>query len=226
MNLVGQIALLCGVLQLCAGRGLQSNGPTGPAAAPSSFSSAIKGGHLKSNVEQELFAINDGPGFLTEQWFTGNIVNDQTRIRIYINNETEASLDFMLFMAHGIGCGQNYDNQFVPWQTRRIAREATASVYNTYRIPFQTSIRITATTPGGGIFWYIVRGLKNTQIRLGDYTLPADARLRLYKVDNVSLAPLQFVTAVQTTTQTAGWLYQASLMLITSVVWVLCSDWL
>jgi len=68
------------------------------------FSSAIKGGTLEANQEKILYEHSTGqPGVITEQWFTGgNAMDQDTRIRIYIDNETEASLDFQLFLAHGI----------------------------------------------------------------------------------------------------------------------------
>lgn len=41
-----------------------------------SFSSAIKGGHLKGGEEKVLYARNhmSQPGVITEQWFTGAII--------------------------------------------------------------------------------------------------------------------------------------------------------
>ena len=199
-------AILC-LLQYttCA---IQYNPASVLSATSSSFSSAIKGGHITANVEYELYSLDgDRPGYVTEQWFTGHLADDSTRIRIYIDNETEPSLDFNLFMAHGVGCGMATDDKYLPWQTRRVARDAAGSVYNTYRIPFRMSIRVTATIATSGAFWYIVRGVRDAQLAVGQYLLPADTRLRLYKVNKETLQPLQFVTAAETT-GTAGWLYQ------------------
>ncbi|XP_065179191.1 uncharacterized protein LOC135809705 [Sycon ciliatum] len=179
----------------------------------SSFSSATKGGHIQANVETELFAVyGQEAGFITEQWFTGELALSQdTRIRIYIDNETAPSLDFNLFMAHGVGCPIGDDDPDLPWQTRRIAREAHGSVYNTYRIPFGHSVKVTATIPQAGAFWYIVRGLTNVPLTVGGFQLPEGTRLKLYKVENALLQPLDFVTAAQTSGSTAGWLYQVTL---------------
>ena len=40
-----------------------------------SFSSAIKGGRVESNIEKLLYEHNTGkPGVITEQWFTGEYI--------------------------------------------------------------------------------------------------------------------------------------------------------
>ena len=46
-----------------------------------------------------------------------------------------------LYLGHGIGFGDD----FSPWGTARIGKIGTGtSVYNTYRIPFGASVRVTA----------------------------------------------------------------------------------
>lgn len=161
-----------------------------------SFSSAIKGGTLDGNQEKVLYEHDTGhPGVITEQWFTGVKVMDQdTRIRIYIDMETEPSLDFQLFLAHGIGFNETEESSNIPWGTRRLAHSADGGIYNTYRIPFSKGFKVTATRPTTGAFWYIVRGVENYPLILGDLQLPSNTRLRLYKNEKVTLQPLEFVT--------------------------------
>ncbi|XP_062503637.1 uncharacterized protein LOC134180488 [Corticium candelabrum] len=176
-----------------------------------SFSSAIKGGSLASNKEKILYSRSTGPGVITEQWFTGReAMNEDTRIRIYIDGETEASLDFQLFLAHGIGAGEAQEVGNIPWGTNRIAHEADGGIYNTYRIPYAKSLKVTATHPKGGAFWYIIRGVENYPVILGDLQLPANTRLHLYKTVNQVLAPYQFITLANISGN-AGALYQVTL---------------
>lgn len=176
-----------------------------------SFSSAIKGGHLAANSEKILYNRSSGPGVITEQWFTGlGVMDENTRIQIYIDDESQASLDFQLLLAHGIGAGEALEGPNVPWGTRRIAHEADGGIYNTYRIPYGKSFRVTATHPKGGAFWYIIRGVENYPLVLGDLQLPANTRLRLYKTTNQVLAPYQFLTLANISGR-AGALYQVTL---------------
>ena len=43
-------------------------------------------------------------GVITKQWYTGDrCMDEEAYFRIYIDGEKEASLQFHLFLAHGIG---------------------------------------------------------------------------------------------------------------------------
>ena len=159
-----------------------------------SFSSAIKNGWIISNQEKVLYEHDTGePGVITEQWFTGGMMNQNARIRIYIDGEVDASLDFNLFIAHGLGFPETDDLKNIPWGTRRIAHTADGGIYNTIRIPFSKSFRVTATTQSSGMMWYIIRGVENYPVVLGDLVLPSHTRLRLYKNENFLLKPLDFM---------------------------------
>jgi len=175
-----------------------------------SFSSAIKGGTITANVEYELFSYNSGPAVITEQWYTG-CFTEETRIKIYIDGENTPSIDFYLLWGHGVGFTMNNENSNTPWSSKRISHNAAdGGLFNTYRIPFGSSIKITATHPTTGIFWYIVRGVENYPIIFGDLILPISTRLKLYKNENVELTPLQFIT-IANVSNTAGALYQVFL---------------
>jgi len=160
-----------------------------------SFSYAIKNGFMYPNVEKTLYEHNTGaPGVITEQWFTGQKAMDEdTRIRIYIDDEPEASLDFQLFLAHGVGFREENELPDIPWGTRRLAHTADGGIYNTFRIPFGKSFRVTATRPTFGQFWYIIRGVENYPLVLGDLILPSHARLRLYKNVKAVMKPYEFL---------------------------------
>ena len=197
-----------------------------------SFSHAIKQASCKPGVEIDLFEHSSGPGVITEQWYTGNnCMTDATIIHIYIDGEAKPSIDFNLHLGHGIGieAGQerlrqvkDEENIFymfrekqidpqIPWGTRRVGHLATGgAIYNTYRIPFQKSIRISFTSASSGSYWYIVRGVENYPIILGDLELPGNARLKLYKTDNVNMQPFQYVHLANVT-KSSGALFQVTL---------------
>lgn len=137
-------------------------------------------------------------------------MDENTIIRIYIDDETSASLEFQLLLAHGVGFGEKSELAYIPWGTRRIAHAADGGIYNTYRIPFSKSFRITAQHPKGGTFWYIIRGVHNYPVVLGDLILPKTSRLRVYKNENKLLVPFEFLTLADVT-GTAGALYQVTI---------------
>ena len=147
---------------------------------------------LSAGKELELFR-HEGHGCLTHMWFGGKFKGvAQTRIRIYVDDEERPSIDMELYLGHGIGFG----DEFAPWGIARIGKNGGSnSVYNTYRIPFGKSIRITGQlgpeTPGQPLFWWIVRGTENLPIDLGGVRLPDNARLRLYKLENRLVKPLE-----------------------------------
>ena len=160
-----------------------------------SFSSAIKNGYIVAYEELLLYEHMNGPGVVTEQWFTGDgIMSEDARVRIYIDGENTASLDFMLFLAHGIGIGESVEGKNVPWGTRLMSHAARdGGLFNTFRIPFLKSLRVTLSSPHSGFFFYIIRGVENYPLILGDLQLPSNARLRLYKNENVTLKPYEFL---------------------------------
>jgi hypothetical protein len=147
---------------------------------------------LSADKEAELFR-HDGKGCLTHIWFGGDWKGcEKTRIRVYVDGEEKPSIDMELYLGHGIGFG----DEFSPWGIARIGKIGTgANVYNTYRIPFGKSIRITGQlapdTPGRPLFWWIVRGTENMPVVLGGVRLPDTARLHLYKLENHLAKPLE-----------------------------------
>lgn len=147
---------------------------------------------LKGDTEAELFQ-HTGKGCLTHLWFGGGWKGcEKTRIRLYVDGETNASIDMELFLGHGIGFGDD----FAPWGIARIGKTGGgANVYDTYRIPFGTSIRVTAQRAPDAddkpLFWWIIRGTENLPAEIGGVKLPATARLRLHKLENYTAKPLE-----------------------------------
>lgn len=147
---------------------------------------------LTTNHEAELFHYT-GRGCLTHMWFGGNFKKyGETRLRIYVDGETAASLDMQLFLGHGIG----FNDSFAPWGVARFGKTGDPSgVYDTYRIPYGKGIRVTAQLAPGAPdhpeFWWIIRGTENLPVWLGGVKLPANARLKLYKQVDYTAQPLE-----------------------------------
>jgi hypothetical protein len=149
---------------------------------------------LSANKETEIFS-HRGTGCLTHMWFGGDFKNDgRTRIRIYVDGESTASIDMELFLGTGIG----FQDDASPWGTEKMGKTGGGdTIYNTFRIPFGQSVRVTAQLPPDSDpappFWWIIRGTENLPVQLGGVTLPATARLKLYKTENYDAKPLEEV---------------------------------
>eukprot|EP00912_Choanoflagellata_sp_UC4_P002066 UC4_evm8s1315 len=130
--------------------------------------------------------------------------NVDARIRIYLDNNTAPNLDFQVFFAHTIGqqsCdGMSCIDPRVPWHSSEVQHMAHGgALKNRYRIPFSTSIRITATMPPSakvGVFYYYVRGMTSLPVVVGDLQLPFSARLKLHKNLGVSVMPMEAMELV------------------------------
>ena len=209
------------------------------------FSHAIKGAYCNANQEIEIFKYSRGPAVITEQWYTGSACfGPSTIIRYYMDNDIKPYIEMNLYLAHGIGFvsnanenngtlkskmatsnkeeGAGYKTKFngddpgVPWGTKRIGHTARGGgLYNTIRLPFQKSIRITFETPYSGYYWYIVRGAENYPIKIGDLVLPKSAMLKLYKIENYKMQTSEYVVVASTANKT-GLLYKVTLAAISS----------
>jgi len=161
-------------------------------------------------TEAELYSYK-GKGCLTHMWFGGNWKNyENMRIRIYIDGERAASIDMELFLGHGIG----YQDEAGPWGTKRIGKTGQPSgIYNTYRIPFGKSVRVTAQPAQGDTknkrFWYIIRGVENLPVEFNGVRLPDRARLKLYKLENYTAQTLEEFDLCNT--KKPGMLYQVTI---------------
>ncbi len=147
---------------------------------------------LKADAETVLYQY-EGSGCLTHFWFGGNFDGvEDTRIRYYIDGEEKPSIDMQLYMGHGIGFNDNH----APWATKHVGKIGKRNgIYNNYRIPFAKSIRVTgqrsAEAKSDPMSWWIIRGVENYRVTIGDATLPATARLKLYRVEDRDVEPLK-----------------------------------
>ena len=124
------------------------------------FSSVIKGFNYET-LGQELTLYDRKfyyVGYVTEQWFTSSTngpFDENARIRVYIDGEETASLDYMLTMGQAIDASAEETANRAPWSTRMFGHLANGGGYfNTFRIPFTDSIKITLTNEvSTGALW-------------------------------------------------------------------------
>ena len=115
-------------------------------------------------------------------------------------------------MAHGIGGSESEEKVNTPWSADgRIAHTARGNVFNTIRIPFGRSIKITGHNSNNGTYWYIARGVLNYPLIVGDIQLPSIARLKLHKLEDLTTKPLDWVAILNISSQTAGALYMVTM---------------
>jgi len=163
-----------------------------------------------SKTEAVLYE-HEGKGCLTHMWFGGNWPDyERLRIRIYVDGEETASIDFELFLGHGIG----FKDHFGPWGTRRVGKTGDPSgVYNTYRVPFGQRIKITAQLHAGDEknkrFWYIFRGVEGMPIEFNGVRLPERARLKLHKLEGYRAETLEEFDFLNV--EGAGMVYQVTM---------------
>lgn len=149
---------------------------------------------LFSDRETEIFN-HTGKGCLTHMWFGGDWPGyENTRIRIYVDEEVMPSIDMEMGPGHGVGSGYGDTNS--PWGIDKFGKTGQPSgVYNTYRIPFGKHVRVTAQLAKGMTinppFWWIIRGTENLPVYIGGVKLPETARLKLYKRENLSVKRLE-----------------------------------
>lgn len=161
--------------------------------------------------KEALLLEHDGRGCLTHMWFGGNFKDyGLTRIRVYVDGEETASIDMEMMMGHGIG----FQDPAAPWGIGRMGKTGQPSgIYNTYRIPFGKSVKVTAQladgVKGSPMFWWIIRGTENLPVQVGGVRLPESARLKLQKLENYTAKRLEEFDLMKSSK--AGVLYQTTI---------------
>lgn len=134
-----------------------------------------------------------GSGYLDHMWFGGAFKDyKRLRIRVYVDGETVPSIDMEL----GLGVGVGFQDAAAPWGNRFVGvTGAPSGIYFNHRIPYSRSIRVTAELPPGvprdTVLWWIIRGLENGQLEVCGFPLPSTARLKLHKVIDREVQPLE-----------------------------------
>jgi len=157
------------------------------------FSSIGKETRVLDGYREAELLRHEGKGCLTHMWFGADWKGyERTRIRVYADGEERPSIDMELGLGHGYGFG----DPTAPWTTDRMGKTGSPSgVYDTFRIPFGRSIRVTAQRPpdaeDGKPFWWIVRGVENLPVEIGGIRLPEGARLELHRLEGHEARPLE-----------------------------------
>jgi len=166
----------------------------------------MKEGIIRPRTNTTLFNYSSSTGgCLTYLWWTMSSLKykpvdgwEDTRIRVYVDDEAEASIIFALYLGIGVG----FHDQTGPWGGRRSGKlgRNMGGVYLTYRIPFAKTVRVEAETivTESMIYWTTMRGVTGAMpVVIGDFMLPATARLRLQKQENKILAPLEYLNITE-----------------------------
>eukprot|EP00664_Eupelagonemidae_sp_cell27_P001541 gene1541-2563_t len=170
---------------------------------------AVKGATLARGEVRTVFEhAAAGGGVVTEQWFTGQAIDNTTAVHVWVDGERRPSIVANLFLWHGVDWRENDPAAATPpWSTRRFSNLGKAGgLSNTVRIPFGRSVRIAVSgrilrAPAGSnasSLWYIVRGVEALPVVLGDLQLPPPARLRLYAREDVVVGTQCFLTMAAT----------------------------
>lgn len=199
------------------------------------FGVSIKEDRLQKGVEQLVFEHTLAPGAthgtMTQAWHAGKTsgMTPGLRIRMYIDGEAIASIDYPLFLAHGQGPaqlagtnaanpkeqggpGRNYTAPTSPWGNSLFGRTHDSGWYNNYLVPFGKSIKITLTDDvADSPFWYSCRGVENLPLVVAGLQLPASARLSLQRT-TATVAPGTLITFANVT-GSAGVLRQFNLVI-------------
>jgi hypothetical protein len=175
------------------------------------FSRIGKGSAALDGYGEAELLRHEGRGCLTHMWFGGDWPGyEKTRVRVYVDGEKTASIDMELGLGHGVGFGDNG----APWGSEKMGKTGHPSgIYNTYRIPFGRSVRVTAqrdrSSPSASPFWWIVRGTENLPVTIAGVRLPDRARLRLVRREAYTAKPMEEFALCDL--KGAGALYQVTI---------------
>jgi hypothetical protein len=178
---------------------------------PKTFSHVGKSERPFRGKKEAILAEESGSGFLSHMWFGGDFPNyARLRIRVYVDHEEQPSINMEL----GMGAGFGFEDTMAPWGTKFSGKTGDPSgIYNFYRIPFTEHVRVTAELPAGvsddQVFWWIIRGIQNTNLEVSGWQLPSGTRLRLYRRENETVQPLAELDLCQI--QGRGMLFQTTI---------------
>ena len=192
--------LVHAVLALLAALAVSSSTIPVAAQMPKTFGTGLSQ-FLLTETETLMFnhTLSAGSAYasMTHFWATGDWNIDTAIWRYYIDDEPYPSIQFTSSQVAGVG----WLDQTAPWGNKWLGKGAGQGAwYNNFRIPFHLNIRITGQlgpdTGKSGTLWTIFRGSESLPIVVGNYQLPASARLVQSRIENVTYQPLDFVDVV------------------------------
>lgn len=179
------------------------------------FGHSIKNGPLPANTEVTTFehSCKVQPCVVTQLHVPsiyppanqpGNWENGL--LRLYIDGSSTPSIQLKLSDLAVVGqygaVGPNTPTDGSPYGIGLFGKTAkNGGVYSTVRIPFYKTIKSTIEaapgTQGQSIYWFIIRGLEATEVRLGDLTLPFGATLSIHRNSNLTADRLELFTLAE-----------------------------
>ena len=147
-----------------------------------SFGTAIKALPLVANEETTVFAhALAAPGSvasITQQWHAGDLDVMNLRVRMYVDGEVNASVDYPVGLSHGAGPAQAHLDASGPYASELFGRTNSGGFWNNFLVIFQASLRVTLTAAAPLTTWYMLRGVENGPLAAAGVPLPPSARLR------------------------------------------------
>lgn len=163
-----------------------------PSSAVTTFGTGYSQGFLNTE-ERTMFAHQNAAGntgVMNHFWITP--ASAAVMVKYYIDGEKEASIQYQPALA----CGVGFNDDSAPWGTKWFGKGAkTGGWYWNFRVPFQTSIRITVHSNQTEGTYIIFRGATNTPINIGGIPLPSTAKLLQFRTDGL-YQPLEFINLV------------------------------
>jgi hypothetical protein len=91
-----------------------------------------------------------------------------------------------------------------PWGIGLFGHTANnGGVYSTVRIPFQKTFKATLTSSQGGTYWFIVRGVEDYPVVIGDLELPPQAKLKVHRFNSLTTEG-ELITLMNVSAGTSG----------------------
>lgn len=202
------------VFNITAGSGVTFLGPT--------FGSGLAGVQIcpgNTVILNHSLGADANNGVLHHFWTTGAISSiDRIHVEYYVDGELTPSISFQPALMCGVGFPKYYNSSREYSAGELCGKSApVGGWWNTFPIPFQKSIVVTARPDPADssecINGYLnVRGTENLPVMLpGGLTLPSSARLILQKNEWATRQPYEFVNVISLPAHQNGLIFMSSL---------------
>mmetsp|Transcript_96100 Transcript_96100/g.311787 ORF Transcript_96100/g.311787 Transcript_96100/m.311787 type:complete len:423 (-) Transcript_96100:49-1317(-) len=160
-------------------------------------------------------------GVVSHFWETGELINYELVIDVFVDGEGAPSISFQPGMASGQGYPKEAGGLELFEAGGKMGKASQiGGWYNYHKVIFRRSVRMEVRTLGGQqAIYMVVRGFevaKGTRAAEGlrlpsGFVVPPHAKLQLLRIDNVTYRPLDTVPLVQLPSGYAGVVYLTSL---------------